>query len=78
MVLVPWGRDQTANAERAEQMGVAEVVPRDPCTSGTLALAIGRVLSGTRYAGVAKRVSERLQSDDPIGRACHFAEQLLA
>jgi UDP:flavonoid glycosyltransferase YjiC (YdhE family) len=77
MVLVPWGRDQPGVAARAEAMGAAAVVPRADCTAERLAEAVARVLGEPGYAKAARRASERLRSDDPLGRACGIVERLV-
>jgi UDP:flavonoid glycosyltransferase YjiC (YdhE family) len=77
MVLVPWGRDQPGVAARAGAMGAAEVIHRSECTAARVAQAVARVLDEPRYAEAARRASERLRADDPIGRACGFVEALL-
>jgi MGT family glycosyltransferase len=74
MVLVPWGRDQTAVAARAANMGVAEVVPRSECTAERLAEAVTRVRCNQMYADTARRASARLRADDNLGRACSILE----
>jgi UDP:flavonoid glycosyltransferase YjiC (YdhE family) len=77
MVLVPWGRDQTAVAARAANMGIAEVVPRSECTAESLAKAVARVRCNPLYADIARRASTRLRADDPLRRACSILEGLL-
>src|SRR5262245_40033605 len=77
MVLVPWGRDQTAVAARAANMGVAEVVPRTECIEEGLAKAVARVRCNPLYADTARRASTRLRAGDSLGRACAILERLL-
>jgi MGT family glycosyltransferase len=77
MVLVPWSRDQPGVAARAAAMGVAEVVPRSECMPERLAAAVDRVMGEAGYPEAARRASERLLADDPLGRACHMVEDVL-
>jgi UDP:flavonoid glycosyltransferase YjiC (YdhE family) len=77
MVLVPWGRDQTAVAVRARTLGVAEIVPRGECSTEQLDLAIGRVLAGPEHAQAARRTSARLRSEDQLSRACGIVERMM-
>ncbi len=77
MVLVPWGRDQPGVAVRAEAMGVAEVVPRSECSAGRVMRAVARLLDNPGYTEAARRASDRLRADDPLGRACGITEGLL-
>lgn len=70
MVLVPWGRDQPGVAARAEALGVATVVPREVCNDDSVAEGVRRMLGDSRYAERARKISERLQSEDGVGRAC--------
>jgi UDP:flavonoid glycosyltransferase YjiC (YdhE family) len=77
MVLVPWSRDQPGVAARAAAMGVAEVVPRSECTTEHLARAVDRVMGKASYSEAAQRAALPLRTDDPLGRACDYVEELL-
>jgi UDP:flavonoid glycosyltransferase YjiC (YdhE family) len=76
MLLVPWGRDQPGVAARAEQLGVAKVVSRDQLTVEHLAQAIQYVLKDELLREGSHRVSQRLQTQDPVAKACRLLEQL--
>jgi len=58
-------------------MGVAEVVPRSECSAERMAEASARVLDEPSYTEAARRASERLRADAPLGRACGLVEGLL-
>lgn len=77
MVLIPWGRDQPGVAARAEQLGVALVVPRDEAAPDILRDAISRALSDNTMRERAEGQSSRLRSTDPPAAAAEAIETLL-
>jgi UDP:flavonoid glycosyltransferase YjiC (YdhE family) len=70
MVLVPWGRDQPGVAARAEQLGVAAVVPRSDLTTESLEAAARRVLADRSVAERLAAISRKLRAHDGVGAAC--------
>ncbi len=74
MVLVPWDRDQPGVAARAEQLGVAVVVPREELSTSTLKSAIERLLSDENYAQRASEISEQMAQQRPLETACELLE----
>jgi UDP:flavonoid glycosyltransferase YjiC (YdhE family) len=76
MVLVPWGRDQSGVAYRAERLGVAAVVPRGELTAEQLSTAVRRVLGDRALAKRAAAVSARLRVQDPMQTACSLLASL--
>ena len=70
MVLVPWGRDQSGVAARAERLGVAAVIPRADLTPESLEAAARRVLADRSVAERLAAVSQKLQAHDAVGAAC--------
>jgi MGT family glycosyltransferase len=77
MVLVPWGRDQSGVARRAEALGVAVVVRREECSEERVAEAVDRVIGDERYARAATQVSQRMRTEDAANRACLHIEELI-
>ena len=78
MVLVPWGRDQSGVAARAEALGVALVISRDDLDDASVERAIRRVLDDPHYGETVQAVSRRLQSEDSVAVACEHLETLLS
>jgi UDP:flavonoid glycosyltransferase YjiC (YdhE family) len=76
MVLIPWGRDQPGVAARAEQLGVAKVIPREQLTNERLAIAIQQVLEDRHIRETASEVAQRLRMYDPVATACELLEQI--
>jgi MGT family glycosyltransferase len=77
MVLVPWGRDQPGVAARAKALGVAEVVPRDRASAGTIAAAVDAVLADEGVHERAREHAARLRSTNPAQTAAELLETLL-
>ncbi len=77
MVLVPWTSDQPGVAYRAAKVGAAEVVTKEELTDERLAEAVTKVLTNRSYGLSAAEFARRLQSEDSVGAACDFIEQLL-
>jgi hypothetical protein len=77
MVLVPWGRDQSGVARRAEALGAAVVVPREECSETRMAAAVDRVIGDESYTRIVKEISERLQREEPEILACRHVEELI-
>jgi UDP:flavonoid glycosyltransferase YjiC (YdhE family) len=77
MVLVPWGRDQPGVAARAQALGVAEVVPRDEVSGGTISAAFDRVITDEEIRDQVARHATRLRSTDPGGVTAALVEEIL-
>lgn len=78
MVLVPWGRDQPGVAERAHDLGVAQVVSRESATPDSLAAAIGAVLRDPQIKKRAMDHARRLAPTDPPADAADLVQQMLS
>jgi UDP:flavonoid glycosyltransferase YjiC (YdhE family) len=76
MLLVPWGRDQPGVAARAQHLGVAKVIPRDQLTKEQLEQTIENILDDEQLQEAARRVAQRLRTQDPVAAACRLLEQL--
>ncbi len=74
MVLVPWDRDQPGVAARAEQLGVAVVVPREEFNTKSLRAAIDRLLSDDGYLARSRAVAEEMGRRNPLETACELVE----
>jgi len=61
MIIIPWGRDQPGNARRAEQLGVAIVIPKEKFNGKILAAAANRIEAIPTYRQQAKKHATRLQ-----------------
>ena len=68
MVLVPSSRDQPGVARRAAELGVGVVVDRRDLSGPSMRSAAERALFDTTIAETARRVSDRLHTEDPIGQ----------
>ena len=72
MVLVPWSRDQPGVARRASNLGAGAVVDRGSLSGSTMRAAIEEVLADAAIAQSLRRISDRLRTQDPVGRACRI------
>ena len=77
MVLVPWGRDQPGVAGRAEQLGIAVVVPRSACSAANLAAAVKKILNDPKYLERSQKIAYRLRNMDAVTRAVDYVENFL-
>jgi MGT family glycosyltransferase len=77
MVLLPWDRDQPGVAARAEQLGVARVVPRPDVSTDSVGQAVAAVFNEPEYHKTAARVSSRLKTTDAVDVACRWIERML-
>lgn len=88
-VIVPFGHDQADNAHRAEQLGVARVVPRWRASADRLARALEAVLADPVVRESARQTGEIVRreggthkaarlvetiAEEPTGAAAHSAE----
>jgi UDP:flavonoid glycosyltransferase YjiC (YdhE family) len=76
MVLLPWDRDQPGVAARAEQLGVAAVVPRTRFNREEVESAVAAIFDNSELRETAKRTAERLQSSDAVAKACKYLGRL--
>lgn len=76
MVLLPWDRDQPGVASRAEQLGVAYVVPRADVSTESVHQAVESVLNDPSYRHESQQVSARLKATDTLDNACQLLEVL--
>ena len=75
MVLLPWHRDQPGVADRAERLGVAQVVPRAQARPDVVKRAVAAVLDQEQYLLAAQRHARRLVANDPAEMACSLLDQ---
>ena len=76
-LIVPVAFDQPDNAQRAEALGVARVMPFKKVTAKRLAEALGPLLEDRTYASRAATVAATLGREDATGVACDALEALL-
>ena len=76
-LIVPVAFDQPDNAQRAEALGVARVLPFKKVTAKRLAEALGPLLEDRTYASRAATVAATLGREDATGVACDALEALL-
>lgn len=69
MVIIPLGSDQLWNADRAERLGVARVVPPEAVSVATLQSALSDVLTDARYRHGAASLRHELQQMDSVDTA---------
>lgn len=74
MLLLPWDRDQPGVASRAENLGVAYVVPRANVCVETVHQAVKSVLNDSTYRQKAGQVSARLKTTDELDNASQLLE----
>jgi len=73
-VACPFAFDQPNNARRIEELGVAELVLPHRRTARHLGQALQRVLRN-EVSTQAKRIGERIRSENGVGRACEILEE---
>jgi rhamnosyltransferase subunit B len=78
MLVVPFSHDQPDNAERAQKLGIARVLPRAKYTLPAAAAALGELLAEPRYATAATDIARRLQHEDGVVAACERLEAMLS
>lgn len=61
MIIVPWGRDQSGTARRAERLGLAVVIPRDRFDSRSLVDAANHIEKSPEYRLQATKHAARLR-----------------
>ena len=76
-LIVPVAFDQPDNAQRAEALGVARVLPFKKVTAKRLAEALGPLLEDRPYTARATTVAAALAREDAAGAACDAIEALL-
>lgn len=77
MVLIPSARDQFGVAKRAEDCGVAIVIPPSNLSVATAHRAIKRVLSSSTYRRGARAWAKRLRRMDALVAAAAHLRQLV-
>jgi len=77
MLVVPFSHDQPDNAERAQRLGIARVLPRRRFDLARGAEALRSLLDDARYADAALEVATRLRREDGVAAACDRMEALL-
>jgi UDP:flavonoid glycosyltransferase YjiC (YdhE family) len=78
MLVVPFSHDQPDNAERAERLGVARVLPRRRFTVAAACAELRRLLDEPRYSRRAAEVRTALAREDGVAAACDRIEATLA
>lgn len=76
MVIVPWGRDQPGVAYRADQLRVAEVVPRAKFNKTRVAQAVHNALTDPVVAVACRKTATRLRGMDARSSGVLLIEQL--
>lgn len=76
-LIVPVAFDQPDNAQRAEALGVARVLPFKKVTAKRLAEALGPLLEDRPYTARATTVAAALAREDAAGAACDAIYALL-
>ena len=77
MLVVPFSHDQPDNAERAQRLGVARVLPRAKFDVTSAVRALGELLSDPRYAAAAGDIAHKLRQEDGVAAACDRLEAML-
>jgi UDP:flavonoid glycosyltransferase YjiC (YdhE family) len=77
MLVIPFSHDQPDNAERAQKLGVARVIPRAKFSVERGVEALRALIENPGYAQAAQAVAQRIASEDGVGAACARIEALL-
>lgn len=78
MLIVPYGWDQPDNGARVQRLGTGLCLPRSAYSARTAAVALRRLLEGSRFAIRAAEVGAGLQSDDGLKLAGDAVQSVLA
>jgi rhamnosyltransferase subunit B len=77
MLVIPYSNDQPDNAERAQRLGVARVLPRRRYAARRAASELSKLLRDPAYRAAAARAAEKIRSEDAVNRACDMIERFL-
>jgi rhamnosyltransferase subunit B len=78
MLVVPFSHDQPDNAERAQRLGVARVLPRQRFSVQRACRQLETLFTQQSYAAACRRVQQALRQEDGVRSACDTIEQVLA
>jgi rhamnosyltransferase subunit B len=70
MIVVPHAHDQPDNANRAQQLGLARMIPRGKYRAQRVAAELKILLDEDRYRAAAARVAAEMTTEDAIETAC--------
>ncbi|MFN0101769.1 MAG: glycosyltransferase [Bryobacteraceae bacterium] len=77
MLVVPFGYDQPDNAARLVRLGVARTLGRTSYAVGRAASELSLLMSDSRYKTKARRIADRINSEDGVHATCDALENCL-